>query len=120
MVAKCYPKATHGSMIEVRRTEAFTQWIDGLHESRAKARVVLRFAWCRSATSVTTSLRRSRCAGVAYRRRPWLSDLLRPARQVLVILLCGGDKSSQGRDIKAAQKLAAALWANQGIENFPF
>ena len=28
---------------------------------------------------------------------------------VLVILLCGGDKSSQAADIRAAQKLAASL-----------
>ena len=78
-------------MIEVRRTEAFVAWLDGLRDECAKARIVSRLQELRIDY------------GPGYRLYYVQRD------KVLVILLCGGDKSTQGRDIKMAQKLAAIL-----------
>jgi hypothetical protein len=46
----------------------------------------------------------------ASRCRGWLSRVFHARRQrIAVILLCGGDKSSQAKDIVRAQRMAQAI-----------
>lgn len=97
-------------MIEVRRTEAFTQWIDSLRDERAKARIVSRLR-----TVSLGNFGDHKPAGghgvqeLRINAGPGYRVYYIRHGHVLVILLCGGDKSSQAADIKAAQKLAASL-----------
>lgn len=96
-------------MIEVRRTEVFAKWLDGLRDARAKARVLLRLRrlslgnfgdWKPVGDSVS-ELRID--YGPGYR-----IYLTRQGNSV-VILLAGGIKKSQSRDIKRAIALAQEL-----------
>lgn len=93
-------------MIEVRRTDAFTAWIDGLRDRRARAVIGRRlerlsrgaFGDVRPVGSGVSEMRIDH--GPGYR-----VYFIRRGPEV-VILLCGGDKSSQKRDIFEARELA--------------
>ena len=96
-------------MIEVRRTASFRTWLRGLRDERAKARIVSRidrltlgnFGDVKPAGEGISELRIFYGPGyrVYFTRRG----------EVLVILLCGGDKSTQDRDVKTAKALARGL-----------
>lgn len=92
-------------MPEIVRTPVFTEWLRGLRDARAKARIDrLGLDNPGDVKSVGGGVSEMRIdCGPGYRvhfaRR---SD-------VLVTLLCGGDKESQDRDIARAQALAASL-----------
>jgi putative addiction module killer protein len=95
-------------MIEVRQTEAFRQWLLGLRDRQAQRRVADRIARIQGGLlgdiKVFDGLIEFRIDhGPGYR--------LYAARrgEALIILLCGGDKSSQGRDLRKARALAAQL-----------
>lgn len=95
-------------MIEVRQTEAFRQWWFGLRDRQAQRRVADRIARIQGGLfgdiKVFDGLIEFRVDhGPGYR----LYAVRRG--QVLVILLCGGDKSSQARDIRKARAMAAEL-----------
>lgn len=96
-------------MVEVRKTEVFAKWLDGLRDARAKARILLRLRrlslgnfgdWKPVGDSVS-ELRID--YGPGYR-----VYLTRRGNSV-VILLAGGIKKSQSRDIKRAIALAQEL-----------
>jgi len=38
----CSLWATHKIMIEIRKTDNFVQWLDGLHDIHARARILVR------------------------------------------------------------------------------
>lgn len=96
-------------MLEIRQTEVFGEWLSALRDSRARARIaerLHRFALgnpgdARSVGAGVMELRIDYGPGyrVYYTRRG----------NVVVIVLCGGDKGSQKRDIRRAQVLAAEL-----------
>ncbi|MBW7920527.1 MAG: type II toxin-antitoxin system RelE/ParE family toxin [Rubellimicrobium sp.] len=94
-------------MAELIRSETFDRWLSGLRDRRAVVRITLRldrlaadnFGDVAPAGSGVSELRID--YGPGYRVYFIRSD------EVLVILLCGGDKSSQDRDIRKAQALAA-------------
>jgi putative addiction module killer protein len=96
-------------VIEVIRSRAFARWLDGLRDRRAAARIIVRVERLglghlgdhRSVGGGVTELRIDHRPG--YR-----VYLLRRGDQ-LIILLCGGDKSSQARDIATAKDMAAAF-----------
>lgn len=96
-------------IIEVRRTATFAAWIKGLRDERAKARIISRidrltpghFGDVKSVGDGVSELRIFH--GPGYR-----VYLTRQGKAV-IILLCGGDKSTQDRDIKAAKVLARQL-----------
>jgi putative addiction module killer protein len=96
-------------MIEVRQTEVFASWLAALRDRRARARIGGRIE--RVAYGVFGDVK-SVGGGVAELRIDYgpgyrLYFVRRGAE--VILLLCGGDKSSQDRDIAAAKRMAEQL-----------
>jgi putative addiction module killer protein len=93
-------------VLEIRETDTFSAWLQALKDSRAKARIAARTRRLafgnpgdvRPAGEGVSELRIDYGPGyrVYYLRRG----------AMLIVLLCGGDKSTQDKDIKLARKLA--------------
>jgi putative addiction module killer protein len=96
-------------MIEIRKTEKYVQWLDGLRDINARARIQIRVE--RLATGNAGDVKPVG-EGVSELRidyGPGYRVYFTQRGQELVILLAGGDKSTQGTDIKAALRLAHNL-----------
>lgn len=93
-------------MFEVRQTAIFRGWMAGLRDQNARRRILQRVARLelgllgdvKSVGSGISELRVDH--GPGYR-----VYFLRRGNE-LIILLCGGDKSTQQKDIELARKLA--------------
>ena len=93
-------------MIEVRQTAVFTNWLESLRDGVARVRIATRirrmelgnFGDVKPVGEGVSELRIT--YGPGYRLY-----FVQQGREV-VILLCGGDKSSQRRDIAAAKQMA--------------
>ncbi|MDE2792424.1 MAG: type II toxin-antitoxin system RelE/ParE family toxin [Paracoccaceae bacterium] len=93
----------------MRKTETYRKWIDGLRDVRARARVLARVERLSAGNPGDV---RSVGGGVSELRidlGPGYRVYFTKRGRVIVILLAGGDKSSQGQDIKVAQRLARNL-----------
>ena len=96
-------------MIEVRQTKTFLEWRAGLRDSVARKRIGARidrlsfgnFGDVKPVGEVVNELRLD--FGPGYR------IYFVQRGDVLIILLCGGDKSSQVRDIAKAKLMAQEL-----------
>ncbi len=96
-------------MIEIRKTEAFGRWLDGLNDIRARARILARIE--RLATGNPGDVE-SVGEGVSELRidyGPGYRVYYKQCGQSLAILLAGGDKHTQAKDIKTALRLAGNL-----------
>ena len=96
-------------MFEMRKTETYRKWIDGLRDVRARARVLARVERLSAGNPGDV---RSVGGGVSELQidlGPGYRVYFTKRGRVIVILLAGGDKSSQGQDIKVAQRLARNL-----------
>lgn len=96
-------------MIEVRQTAVFEKWLDGLADANAAARIAQRIIRLRNGLLGDV---RSVGGGVSELRidhGPGYRVYFVRRGSVLVILLCGGDKGSQDRDIARAKALAAEI-----------
>lgn len=96
-------------MIEIRKTGIFAKWLDGLKDLQARARIQARIE--RLATGnpgdvapVGESVSELRIHyGGGYR------VYFKQRGRELIILLAGGDKRTQAKDIKTALRLARTL-----------
>ena len=96
-------------MIRILQTETFRRWLRGLRDRQAVRRIVARldvvtaghFGDVRQVGGGVSELRIDYGPGyrLYFTRR----------RAEVVVLLCGGDKGSQGRDIERAKRIAAEL-----------
>jgi putative addiction module killer protein len=96
-------------MVEIRKTELFANWLDGLRDIQAKARVLVRIERLASGNAGDV---KSVGEGVSEMRidyGPGYHVYFIQRGSELIILLAGGEKSSQSRDIKAAIRLAQNL-----------
>lgn len=96
-------------MIKIRKTDRFARWLDGLRDIRARARVQVRIE--RLATGNPGDVRPVG-EGVSELRvnyGPGYRVYYTKRGGHLFILLAGGDKSSQARDIETALRLARGL-----------
>ena len=92
-------------MIEVRRTDEFRDWLKDLKDIRAAARVEIRIARVEAGNLGDVKF----FDGIGELRidyGPGYRVYFVQRGKVLVILLCGGDKSSQKADIKKARAMA--------------
>lgn len=96
-------------MVEVLQTEEFAQWLDSLRDDVVAKRIKQRIARVQiglfgDAKSIGDGLHELRVDhGPGYR------VYLMRRGDILVILLCGGDKASQARDISQAKAMAEQL-----------
>lgn len=94
-------------MIELRSTKRFDEWLQALRDERARVRIVrridrLRFGNFGDAEPVGGGVSEMRVDyGPGY--RVYFTQF----GPTLVLLLCGGDKGSQSRDIARAKSLAS-------------
>jgi putative addiction module killer protein len=96
-------------MIEIRKTERFARWIDNLRDIRGRARILARIE--RLAEGNPGDVKRIR-GGISEMRidyGPGYRVYFKKRGRELIILLAGGDKSTQARDIEAALRLARNL-----------
>ncbi|AVT80465.1 type II toxin-antitoxin system RelE/ParE family toxin [Rhodopseudomonas palustris] len=96
-------------MIDVRETVDFTNWLAALSDLRARLQIVRRIERIAAgnfgdAKSVGGAVKELRIDyGPGYR----VYDTRRG--DTVVILLCGGDKRTQSKDIRKAKEIAEAL-----------
>ena len=96
-------------MLEIRKTDVYTVWIDGLRDLQGRARILARVERLAMGTAGDV---KSVGEGVSELRitvGPGYRVYFTKQGQKIVILLAGGDKSSQSADIKTALRLAQNL-----------
>jgi putative addiction module killer protein len=95
-------------MIEVRQTATFREWFEQLRDQRAQSRIAKRIATVQAGLLGDVKF----FDGIGELRidyGPGYRVYFVQRGAVLVILLHGGDKSSQARDIRKAKVLAEEL-----------
>ncbi len=96
-------------MLNIQKTTQFSRWESGLRDLRARAAIAARidrlaYGLAGDAEPVGMGISELRVhVGKGYR------VYFKRRGNELIILLCGGDKTSQKRDIRHAKELAKAL-----------
>jgi len=96
-------------MIEIRRTLIFDEWLKGLRDQRASARILMRIDRMRLGLLGDIKPVGSGVSEARVDYGPGYRVYFVKQGDVLIILLCGGDKGSQNRDISKALALAKEL-----------
>lgn len=96
-------------MIEIRKTELFAKWLDNLRDVQAKARVLVRIERLASGNPGDVKPVGEGISEMRIDYGPGYRVYFIQHGSELIILLAGGDKGSQSKDIKAAIRLAQNL-----------
>ena len=96
-------------MIEIRKTEAFTKWFDNLKDRRAKARVQARIDRMELGNFGDVAPVGEGVSELRIFYGPGYRVYFVQRGSAVVILLSGGDKSTQNPDIVKAKELAKQL-----------
>ena len=96
-------------MIEVRKTEIFAEWFGSLKDRRAKARIQARIDRMEMGNFGDASPVGEGVSELRIFYGPGYRVYFIQRTSVVVILLSGGNKSSQQSDIAKAKKIARQL-----------
>lgn len=100
-------------MLEIRKTRVFVDWLNDLHDIRARSRILVRIE--RLAMGNPGDIKPVG-EGVSEMRidyGPGYRVYFKSFGNKLIILLAGGDKRSQSDDIKTALRLMRDLQENK-------
>ena len=95
-------------MIEVRLSVPFRDWLRSLRDRRAQERISQRLLRIEAGLFGDVKFF-SGIGEIRIDHGPGYRLYFVQRKDVLVILLCGGDKSSQARDIEVALKMAKEI-----------
>ena len=93
-------------MIEIRQTESYARWFRRLRDQQAKARINVRIRRLSIGNRGDAKSVGRRVSELRIPYGPGYRVYFCERGSELVILLAGGDKGSQRRDIRLAQDLA--------------
>ena len=96
-------------MIEIRKTEYFAKWIDSLQDIRTRARIQARIERLAIGNPGDVKPVGEGVSEMRIDHGPGYRVYYLRHERSLIILLAGGDKSTQVRDIKTALRLARNL-----------
>lgn len=96
-------------MAEVRKTEIFDTWLTSLKDIRARARIEIRIRRLSLGNAGDIKPVGEGVSELRVDYGPGYRIYIASSGRTIVVLLCGGDKKSQRRDIRLAKELARLL-----------
>ena len=96
-------------MIEVRKTDAFAEWLDSLRDIQARARVQARIERLAAGNPGDVEPVGEGVSELRINYGPGYRVCFRQRGRQIIILLAVGDKNTQAKDIKAALRLSRHL-----------
>ena len=93
-------------MIQLKQTETFGKWFAQLRDERAVAAISLRLARLGYGHTGDAEPVGNGVSELRIHYGPGYRVYFQRRGETIYLLLCGGDKKSQARDIKAALRLA--------------
>jgi len=96
-------------MTEIRKTNVYVKWLDGLQDIRARARILARTERLAMGNPGDVEPVGEGVSELRIHYGPGYRVYYKQQGRELVILLAGGDKRSQPRDIRTALALARNL-----------
>ena len=98
-------------MIEIIQSETFKQWLFGLKDRTARARILIRIKRIETGNLGDVKPVGEGISELRIDHGPGYRLYFMQREQRVIILLCGGDKSTQIRDIDRARMIAKD-WRN--------
>jgi putative addiction module killer protein len=96
-------------MTEIRKTEVFSQWMDRLRDVRARARVQARIERLANGNAGDVKPVGEGVSELRIDYGPGYRVYFKKQGRRLIVLLVGGNKGTQEKDIKTALRLAREL-----------
>jgi len=96
-------------MKAIRQTEAFSEWLLNLSDARARARIAARIDRLALGNPGDVAPVGEGISEMRIHYGPGYRVYFVQRGAALVVLLCGGDKSTQAGDIRTAKQLASEL-----------
>lgn len=96
-------------MFDVRETIIFAQWLESLSDDQARARIATRIVRLRNGLFGDAKFVGGGVSELRIDYGPGYRVYFTRRGQTVIVLLAGGDKRSQSRDIKAAIVAVADL-----------
>lgn len=96
-------------MIEIRETDTFKKWFRSLKDKQARSRIDVRIRRISLGNFGDVEPVGNGVSEIKIDYGPGYRVYFMKQGNIVVILLCGGDKSTQAKDIQAAHELAYRL-----------
>ena len=100
-------------MIKIRKTATYANWLDSLRDISARARIQVRIERLAAGNAGDVKPVGGGVSELRINFGPGYRVYFTKRGQKLIILLAGGDKSTQQQDIKEALYLAQNIQENQ-------
>lgn len=95
--------------MEIRKTEKFAKWLDKLQDIRARARILVRIERLSTGNPGDVKTVGEGVSELRINYGPGYRIYYKKKEQKVIILLAGGDKGTQAKDVKTALRLAQDL-----------
>ncbi|NET61232.1 MAG: type II toxin-antitoxin system RelE/ParE family toxin [Symploca sp. SIO2E6] len=96
-------------MMEVRKTEVFVKWLDSLRDLQARTRVLVRIERLVAGNPGDVKPVGEGVSELRINYGPGYRVYYKQQGQTIIVLLAGGDKGTQTKDIQIALQLAQTL-----------
>lgn len=96
-------------MFEIRKTEIYAAWIDGLRDAKGRARILARVERLAGGNPGDVKAVGEGISELRIDCGPGYRVYFTRRGRTIIMLLAGGDKSTQAGDIKTAMRLARNL-----------
>jgi putative addiction module killer protein len=96
-------------VFEIRKTVEFSEWLESLRDTRGRARILVRIERLSAGHFGDAKVVGQSVAELRIDVGPGYRVYFVRQGQTVIVLLAGGDKSTQATDIRKAQRLANNL-----------
>ena len=96
-------------MFTVRQTQEFQDWLDALKDVRAQVRIAARLRLAEAGNLGDWKPVGNEVSEMRVTFGPGYRLYFTRRESILIVMLAGGDKSTQARDIKRAQRILKQL-----------
>jgi len=96
-------------VVEIRKTDLFARWLDGLRDLQARARIQARIERLAMGNPGDAKPVGEGVSELRIDHGPGYRVYYKQRGREIIILLAGGDKRTQARDINIALRLARGL-----------